>query len=104
MVFGHRTGKRSVRRRAPAEGLDDLDAVDILDERGVHGLLACDVARHLLFVSTHHAQVEQDAEWDGGDTRQPMRQSIANTIAIASTGANTLLGSSGMKCAIASSS
>ena len=71
MVFGHRTGKRSVRRRAPAEGLDDLDAVDILDERGVHGLLACDVARHLLFVSTHHAQVEQDAEWDGGDTRQP---------------------------------
>jgi len=34
----------------------------------------------------------------------PMRQSIANTIAIASTGANTLLGSSGMKCAIASSS
>ena len=34
----------------------------------------------------------------------PMRQSTANTIAIASTGANTLLGSSGMKWAMASSS
>lgn len=34
----------------------------------------------------------------------PILQSTANTIAIASTGANTLLGSSGMKCAMASSS
>ena len=33
----------------------------------------------------------------------PILQSTANTIAIASTGANTLLGSSGTKCAMASS-
>ena len=34
----------------------------------------------------------------------PMRQSTANTMVMARMGANTLLGSSGMKCAMASSS
>ncbi len=64
-------GERAVRGRTAAERLDDLDAVDVLDEGRVHPPLAFDVARHLLLVSAHHSEVEQHSERDRGDARKP---------------------------------